>query len=337
MKILWYSLFFLIIFLVVAMVSLYSAMLWMPGDSYSAAPAPPSAVEREIEENLQRHVRVLAETIGERHYLLPERLDAAAEYIHAEFSAQGYRPNTQAVGDHAGPYKNIEISIEGATRPQEIVVLGAHYDTREGSPGADDNASGVAVMLELARLAKNASFSRTVRLVAFTNEERPLTDTDLMGSRVYARHAKANNAKIVAMISLESLGIYTDSPNTQAYPPPLAWFYPSTGNFVAFVANIASRPLAHQAIAAFRARSQIPSEGVVAPDAWVPDIRRSDHASFWDVGYPAIMVTDTAPFRNPHYHTPHDLPGDLAYREMAVVTSGLYDVLVSLAEARKGK
>ncbi len=311
-------------------------MIWMPGRSQSGDKSRASEDLTVIERNLSRYVNFLAQNIGERNYLLPTRLEEAARYIQAEFTVLGYSPVVQTYGNAVIPFKNIEVTKRGAKNPEEIVVIGAHYDTLQGSPGADDNASGVAVLLELSRLLKSSSLSRTVRFVAFTNEERPHADTELMGSRVYAKQASDQKDAIVAMISLESLGVFVEKPQSQRYPPPLSWFYPSTGNFVGFVANFKSRSLVHRAIAAFRAHAQIPSVGVSVPDAWVPDIRRSDHSSFWDVGYPAIMITDTAPFRYPHYHTAHDLPENLAYPEMAAVTLGLGRVVVALAQEHEG-
>ncbi len=331
MKILWIALALLCALLLIASLSVYALMIWMPGPAQPVQSLPATEDLSPLERQLAQHVNTLSEEIGERNHLLPSELEEAADYIQSAFAAQGYEPLIQSFGNDEHSYKNIEVIKKGTRLPEEIVVIGAHYDTLRGSPGADDNASGVAVLLELSRLLQDADLPRTIHFVAFTNEEHPHAETELMGSRVYAKRAKNSNDPIVAMISLESLGIYSDRTGSQGYPPPLSWFYPNTGNFVAFVANLASRALARQTIATFRAHARIPSEGVAAPENWVPDIRRSDHSSFWDQGYPAIMVTDTAPFRYAHYHTARDLPENLAYPEMAAATLGLRQVVETLA------
>jgi Zn-dependent M28 family amino/carboxypeptidase len=167
--------------------------------------------------------------------------------------------------------------------------------------------------------------------VAFVNEEEPSATIYTMGSMVYARRARAKQECIVAMLSLESIGYYNDSPNSQHYPKPFNWFYPNTGNFLAFVGNLASRSLVRRTITSFRQRAQFPSEGVAAPETYAPDISRSDHSSFWQHGYAAIMVTGTAPFRNPHYHQHSDTPGTLRFDALARVVSGMSAVIIDLA------
>jgi Zn-dependent M28 family amino/carboxypeptidase len=171
-----------------------------------------------------------------------------------------------------------------------------------------------------------------VRFVAFVNEEPPFFTSGEMGSRVYARACRARNDDIVAMLSLETIGYYSDAPRSQAYPAPFGLLYPDTGNFVTFVANYRSRPLLHQVMSAFRANAQFPSEGAAAPE-WIPGVGWSDHWSFWKEGYPGVMVTDTALFRYPHYHTSQDTPEKLDYPRMARVFSGLQQVMRALAES----
>ncbi len=210
-------------------------------------------------------------------------------------------------------------------------MIGAHYDSVAGAVGANDNGSGVAATLELARLMKDAKPSRTVRFVAFVNEEPPFYRSDQMGSGVYARRSRERKDNIVAMLSLETIGYYSDEPGSQRYPFPLNFFYPSTGNFIAFVSNLGSRPLLHASIAAFRRHAGFPSDGVAAP-AFIPGIDWSDHRSFWQEGYPALMVTDTAPYRYPHYHTPQDTPDKVDYERLARVITGLHGMLRELAQ-----
>jgi Zn-dependent M28 family amino/carboxypeptidase len=203
-------------------------------------------------------------------------------------------------------------------------VVGAHYDTVPGSPGADDNASGVAVLIELARLRLPARF------VAFANEEMPYFESGEMGSHAYAARARAAGEKISAMLSLEMLGCYRDEPGSQHYPPPLGWFYPDRGDFIGFVGDLGTRALVRRAIGAFRRHARFPAQGVAAPSV-IPGVTWSDHGSFRRQGYPAIMVTDTAFNRYPHYHLPSDTPEKLDYLRMARVTLGLAAVIEELA------
>jgi Zn-dependent M28 family amino/carboxypeptidase len=201
-----------------------------------------------------------------------------------------------------------------------------------GAPGANDNGSGVAAVLELARLLRDATPARTLRCVLFVNEEPPFDQTDVMGSRVYARRSRERGENIVGMFSLETVGWYSEKPGSQRYPFPLSLFYPSTGNFIAFVSNLASRALLHEAIASFRRHAGIPSEGVAAP-AFIPGVDWSDHWSFWQEGWPALMVTDTAPYRYPHYHAAEDTPDKVDYERLARLVTGLHGTLRELAQA----
>jgi Zn-dependent M28 family amino/carboxypeptidase len=225
---------------------------------------------------------------------------------------------------------NLEAVLPGHGAADEIIVVGAHYDSVAGSPGANDNASGVAALLELARLLAGTALPRSVRFVAFANEEAPFFYGDEMGSNRYAARAQVQGERIVAMLSLETLGYYTDQPGSQRYPFPFSLFYPDTGNFIGFVGNFSSRALVRRAIGAFRAATSFPSEGVAAPSG-MEGVHWSDHWSFWQAGYPAIMVTDTALFRYPHYHAATDTPEQLDYNGLARVTGGLAEVIGALA------
>ena len=303
----------------------------MPGQSHTGPLLPLDNDAVQVRENLGKHVQILADDIGERHFQRPDRLAQATQYIQAALEAMDYAVERQRFGSDHQTFVNLQVELSGSLHRDEILLLGAHYDTVIGSPGADDNASGVAGLLELARLLRNTSLSRTVRLIAFANEEEPFSHSNLMGSVVSAKLARAQNDKIVAMYSLESLGYYSDAPDSQHYPPPLSWFYPNVGSFIAFVGNLQSRKLVRRSIASFREHTQFPSEGIAAPDALVEDVRRSDHASFWDQGYPAVMVTDTVPFRNPHYHRPSDTPDRIDYDRLTRVVIGLAKLVEDLA------
>lgn len=276
------------------------------------------------------HVHALAR-IGPRNAERPESLEQALRTIEAAFREAGVEAVRRPYSAGDQTFVNLEVVLHGQTRPDEVVVVGAHYDTVPSSPGADDNASGVAALIELARLLRDEALNRSVRLVAFANEELPLGDfSPTMGSLRYAQQLRDQHVNIVAMLSLESIGYYNDAQGSQRYPAPLSWFYPDKGNFLAFVGNLRSRTLAKQALDAFRAASALPAEGIAAPEM-IRDIRRSDHSPFWDLGIPALMVTDTAPFRHPGYHAPRDTPERLDASRFAQAVSGLRAVVLELA------
>ncbi len=303
----------------------------MPGQAYNGPLAPLDERGAALRDQLEAHVQTLASEIGERNVWRTGTLDEAATYIEAQFVDAGFVPTIQPFGVSFEKFKNVEVSIPGQTRADEIIVFGAHYDTVRGCPGADDNASGIAALLELARLVRDKRFARTVRFVAFGNEEAPFFATDDMGSLTYAMEARAKGEKILGMISIESVGIYLHRPGTQEYPPPLSWFYPDVGAFISFVGNVGSRDLVRRSIASFRAHAQFPSEGIAAPEGLAPDIIRSDHFAFWHEGYPALMVTDTADFRYSYYHSAMDTPDRLHYDDLTRVVLGLTHVVEGLA------
>lgn len=314
-----------------------AAFLWymvgMPGRSWPGELPPLTEEEGELAARLREHVTVIASR-DHNVFALP-MLEQAAQYIENAFDRAGYRVAAQRFDAGGVPVRNIEVEWPGGPRASEIVVVGAHYDSVAGAPGANDNGSGVAALLELARLLRSARPERTLRFVAFVNEEPPFFRSENMGSLRYARRSKARGERVVAMISLETIGYYSDRPGSQRYPFPLGLFYPSTGNFLAFVSNLSSRGLLREAIAGFRRHARLPSEGLAAP-ASIPGVDWSDHSSFWDAGYPALMVTDTAPYRYPHYHTAADTPDKVDYERLARAVGGLHGMLGALAGAAPG-
>ncbi len=281
-------------------------------------------------ERLQAHVQMLAGTIGERNVFHPQALQAAADYIGETWRRLGYAVALQSYEARGVESANLEVTRQGSLRPEEILLIGAHYDSVIGSPGANDNASGVAALLELSRLFTRIEPEITVRFVAFVNEEPPFFYWGNMGSKVYARAARERGDRIRLMISLETLGFYSDQPGSQSYPPFLGFFFPDRGNFLGFVSNFASRRWLNRTVNAFKAHSELPVESV-AMFTWVPGIGWSDHLSFWKQGYPALMVTDTALYRYPHYHSPEDTPEKLDYESLTRATDGLFHAFRSLA------
>jgi peptidase M28-like protein len=299
----------------------------MPGKNISKA-APLSPDEVALREELRADVQKLAGEIGERNIWHYAQLNAAADFIEDSFSRAGLKPRRDSYEVHGQACHNIEAEIPGA-RP-EIVLIGAHYDSVFGSPGANDNGTGMAATLALARRFAGGKPKHTLRLVAFVNEEPPYFLSDEMGSFVYAGRCKTHGDKIFAMISLETIGYFSDAPHSQTYPVPgLGVFYPSVGNFIGFVSNVRSRTLLRRAIGLFRKYAKIPSEGAALP-AFIPGVSWSDQWSFWRYGYPGIMVTDTAPFRYPHYHSSSDTPDKLDYDRFTLVVSGMEKVIQHL-------
>jgi Zn-dependent M28 family amino/carboxypeptidase len=287
-------------------------MTAMPGASYRGPLAELTGEERALSLRLRLHVAALAAT--ERN----TDLETAARYIEGAF---GPRARSQAFESAGRTARNIETG-------SGTIVVGAHYDSVPGSPGADDNASAVAVLIELARMNLPARF------VAFANEEMPYFLTDEMGSHAFAARARRGGERIDAMLSLEMLGFYRDAPGSQRYPPLLGLLYPDRGDFIAFVGDLGARALVRRSVELFRAHARFPSEGVAAP-SFIPGVSWSDHWSFRRQGYRAIMVTDTAFYRYPHYHLPTDTPEKLDYARMARVTLGLAALIKELAHENR--
>ncbi|MCX7960362.1 MAG: M20/M25/M40 family metallo-hydrolase [Burkholderiales bacterium] len=306
--------------------ALVALLLWVmvsvPGESWRGALPPLREDEAALAERLKKHVATLA--AGERNTRAPARLEAAARHIEAELQGAGYRVRAQPYDSGDGLVRNLEAVREG--RIARSLVVGAHYDSVFGSPGANDNGSGVAALVELARGLAAAQPRHTLRFAFFANEEPPYFATAAMGSRVYADELIERGERIAAMFSLETIGYYAERPGSQRYPFPLGFFYPDRGDFVAFVANLGSRSLLHAALAAFRREARFPAEGVAAP-AFIPGVAWSDQRSFWRRGVPAVMITDTALYRYPHYHLPSDTPDKLDYERLARLVAGLERML----------
>lgn len=269
---------------------------------------------------LEAHVRALV-ACGPREMIHPEALDAAAAYIEGQFQAAGGRLSRQAYEVRGRKVANLiaRFGPEPRLGGAGLRVLGAHYDTCQGLPGADDNTSGVAVLLEVARYLGAHPPVDPVELVAWTLEEPPHFRSAEMGSRVHARTLKASGLPVRLVLSLEMLGTFEDAPGSQHYPLlGLDWIYPDRGNFLALVGGWGDGWKVRWAKA--RLQGDLPIWSINAPSGIV-GIDFSDHASYWKEGLPALMLTDTAFFRNPRYHTDQDLPERLDYHRMAQATT----------------
>ncbi len=307
----------------------WSTMIRMPGKSFSGTPPPLSPEEQALRAELMAHVQKLGGEIGERNVNYYAELVAAADYIERTFADTGFQPRRDGYQVNGKICDNIEAEIAG-TGP-DIFVIGAHYDSVFGSPGANDNGSGVAALLALAKRFAGKPQQRTLRFVAFPNEEPFHFQTPLMGSWVYANRCKQRRDPIVGMMSLETIGYFSNERGSQVYPiPGLGAIYPTTGNFIAFVGNVPSRALVRQVVGSFRKHAKLPSEGTALP-ASVPGVGWSDQWAFWQHGYRGIMVTDTAPFRYPHYHQRSDTPDKLDYDSMTRLVAGIEKDIGDLA------
>lgn len=277
---------------------------------------------KEIEANLESEVRFLSEEIGPRSYRDLKKLNKTADRIEEKMISIGCKVNRQTFKYMGNSYHNIIGELKGK-KDSEIIVLGAHYDTVPYTPGADDNASGIAGLLELARLSTIETPSKTIYFVAFTLEEPPFFRTRHMGSYMYAESLWKKNIRIEGMISLEMIGYYCDKKGCQYYPLHFfKWFYPEKGDFIAFVGNLSSKAFTKKIKTAFQMSCNFPVESLNTISL-IPGIDFSDHSSFWDFGYPAFMITDTAFYRNPHYHTPGDEADTLNFKKMALLIYGL--------------
>ena len=303
-------------------------MLSMPGKSHRGP--LPDLTERQVRvrAGLRADLQRLSVDIGERNLRRYAAMGAAADFVEEEFAAAGLATRRETYVCRGYEVDNVIGELTG--RSPEIVVVGAHYDTVPGCPGANDNGTGVVATLALARAFAGTRPERTIRFVAFANEEPPYFQTEEMGSLVHARACRERGEHIVGMLSLETIGYYADGEKTQHYPFPIGLLYPSTGDFVAFVGNVGSRSLVRRTIRVFRENAAFPSEGAAAP-ASMQGIGWSDHWAFWQAGYDALMVTDTAPFRHDDYHTPLDTIDRIDFDRLARVVDGLHHVVQDLA------
>ena len=308
----------------------YYNMLVMPGKSYTGQLPALTDAQILLSSELALDVKKLADEIGERNLIYYKELNDARDFIERSLTEAGYESHRQDYKAKGKTFYNIEAEKKGTKYPGEIIIVGAHYDSSYGTSGANDNASGVAATLALARYFADKENMRTFRFVFFANEEPPFYHSDEMGSMVYAKSCRAKDDNIIAMFSLETIGYYSDKPNSQRYPPPFSLLYPSTGNFVGFLSNFGpSRELLYRAITSFRENCKFPSEGGAIPEVIV-GINWSDHWSFWQYDYPAIMITDTAPFRYTYYHEAEDTFDKIDYDKLARVVTGLGYVIVDL-------
>jgi Zn-dependent M28 family amino/carboxypeptidase len=280
---------------------------------------------------LRQDIQRITVEIGARNASQYENLNATRTFFGTALAQSGYKIRQQEYKIDKKSYYNLEAEKLGTEKSNEIILIGGHYDSAFNSPGANDNGTGAAATLELARIFAKKSTKRTIRFVEFTNEEPPFFWTENMGSLVYAKQIDQRKEKVVAMLSLETMGYFSDKGDSQKYPFPIGLLYPKQGNFIGFIGNLNSGDLVRRSIASFRRHTKFPSQGAVLP-GWIPGVGWSDQWSFWENGYRGIMITDTAPYRYPYYHTEDDTIDKINFDKLARVVSGLSDVISDLAE-----
>ncbi|MGD9015435.1 MAG: M28 family peptidase [Candidatus Omnitrophota bacterium] len=309
----------LLIFLVILKISTFG---WQGLFSGASSHLPKN---HELVSRLKAHVVKLSGDIGERSVFRYPQLQEAANYIIGQFENLGLEVEFQEYSLYGKQVGNVIAKKRGRESPEEVVILGAHYDTCF-NPGANDNASAIAGLLELARRLSQQEHRRTIKFIAFVNEEPPFFKSEDMGSFIYARSAKQRGEVIKAVLILEMIGFYSDKPFSQKYPLLIGPFYPNRANFIAVVGNLANRQLVKQVYHYFKRNSQFPIRRAVLFD-FIPGVDFSDHWSFWKMGFPAVMITDTAFYRYSHYHSNSDTFEKLDYQGMAGVVDGLGAVL----------
>ena len=318
---------FMLLVVLIIIVLLIGVWFWMTQPLLSRA-TPNS--ERTVDPSrLEAHVRKLSIELGPRDVRHIENLDKVAAYIKNEFSQTGAFVSEQVYRVQGRSYRNVIAHFGPET--EERIIVGAHYDAAGPFPGADDNASGVAGVIELARLLSQQQPPMRVELVAFSLEEPPYFRTTGMGSLVHAKSLRQQNVRVRVMFSLEMIGYFSDAPNSQLFPVGLlSAFYPSKGNFISVVGRLSEGLLVRRTKAAMRNATPLPVYSINAP-RFIPGVDLSDQVNYWYSGYDALMITDTAFYRNRNYHTAEDTAEKLDYKRMAMVVEGVYAAVMDLA------
>jgi hypothetical protein len=315
---------------VILLLSAWWSMIRMPGETHEGPLPPPGADEHLAEKRLRADVELLAGEIGDRNDIHYGNLAKARDYLDDRLARLGYHVERQEYRLGNKVYHNLEAELPGSDLREELVIVGAHYDTVPGTPGAGDNAIGASAVLVVAELLSTKPTRRTVRFVEFVNEEPTFFQTPRMGSHVYAKRCRERGEKVFAMLALDNFGYYSDAPGSQTLLPPFNLFKSSIGDHVTFVGNFRSREVVRAAITTFRRTTPFPSDGLAVPDIF-PGVGWSDHWSFWEHGYRALLVTDTVFSRYPHTHRFSDTPNKLHYDKAARVVAGVARVVVEMA------
>jgi Peptidase family M28 len=319
---------FVLYVLLIVVVLLIALWFWVTQPLFSRAAATSAGLVDPV--RVEAHVRKLTTELAPRDESHVENLDRVAAYLHDQFRQTNALVSEQPYQVRGSTYRNVIAQFGPDT--EERIVVGAHYDTAGPLPGADDNASGVAGLIELAHLLGREQPQLRVELVAFTLEEPPYFRTSNMGSSIHAQSLRTQNKRVKAMLCLEMIGYFTDAPNSQHFPGAmLSAFYPSKGNFIGVVGRLGDWSLVRQTKAAMHGATPLPVYSINAP-SFVTGVDFSDHLNYWNAGYSAVMITDTAFYRNGNYHTAQDTAEKLDYKRMAMVVEGIYAAVRELAK-----
>ena len=315
--------------LILAIILVFVAVFWLTQPLISSFKLKNSNVLIKPEK-LETHVRKLSEDFHPRNFANKKNLNATADYIKEEFTKSGGKVSEQPFRDGKNEYRNIIVSF--GEESTDRIVIGAHYDSCYDTPGADDNASGVAGLIELAHLFGKQKTSMQIELVAYTLEEPPFFSTEQMGSFVHAKSLKDKNAKVRLMISLEMIGYFSDVENSQNFPVSIMkLLYPSRGNFISIVGNFTNVFTVRKLKGLMSSSTDLPVYSINAP-TFIPGIDFSDHKNYWENGFDAVMITDTSFYRNHNYHTTKDTAETLNYVKMAKVVKATFDAVNHLSE-----
>lgn len=319
-----------LLFLAFAVVAAAARWFVFPLQPMDPLRPPLTQEQRELALDLEKHVRAVA---SRPHNLAhPDALESAALYIENTLAELDCHVRWQVYETAGHSVRNIEVVFDPANSDAATLVVGAHYDSADDSPGANDNGTGVAALLEIARALTNAprGFKTRIRLVFFVNEEQPYGKTEDMGSLRHADALSASGEKCIGMIALETLGYFSNTKGSQRLPFPFNWVYSDRGNFVAFIGLPGARTFVKSCVRAFRASDAFPATGTLVPPRFEgSDL--SDHWSYQRIGVPALMITDTALYRNPFYHQPYDTPDTVDYANLARIHTGLVAMIRTLA------
>lgn len=317
---------------ILAVAAAFTWQLWRPapGQSFAGPPPAPTVIEKSLAERLSDDVATLSTEFGERTLRRYDALTASADWIAERLAEQGLVVRRQQLEVSGKIVTNVEASLLGTRWPDELIVIGAHYDTAPGTPGANGNGSGVAATLALAQALGGQAHPRSLVFVFFPCAARPYLQTERMGSLAWARATKVAGRTVVAMLSLDSLGYFSDEPSSQHFPGEIAAFFPKVGNFVAVVGDFSSMALVHRVAGLFREVATVPSQLGFGPQDW-DGIGWSDHWSFWQCGWPAVVISDTGPYRDPSNDRWNDTAGRLDYETMARIVVALESVVTRLA------
>lgn len=329
----------LILLLGVLFLAALAWMTQMPGHAWEGRSPSADLLTRQMAVTLQQHVQTIARVPHHAQEL--QALQQVQTYLTEKLTDLGYEVKTEAVPGGLAPVYNLVVELPPqttGTRQPRWLVIGAHYDSVPDGPGADDNGSGVAALLVLADQLRTIEPARQIgiRMIFYVNEEDPYFQTATMGSLVNAQLSTAKAEQLIGMLSLETIGYFSDTPGSQHFPWPFSWIYPDTGDYIALVGDLSARQWVSDVTQRMRMHAQIPIHGGVAP-AWIEGVDWSDHWSYSQHGVPALMVTDTAPNRNPHFHTANDTVDTLDYVRLAYLVKALHSTVQDLVSVSTGR